>query len=114
MSLEPEPSSQLDEWLERRELELGQERNRLGGQVARALRSLLGRFVPGRRKATAQTSIELAETLGRLSEVREVRRALLGLGPNAHIRSRDVPTFVSKNPDYARTVAEETEGPEAP
>ena len=104
---EPDPLAP-DEWLERRELELGAERHRLGQAVARALRGVLGRLWP-RRRGAARASLRLAETLGQLSEVREVRRHLLGLGNNALIRSRATPNFVSQNPDYARTVAEESE-----
>ena len=101
------PAPHLDEWLENRERHLGGERNRLGRLFGDALRGLAGRLSASRRRQAAEASLELVETLGRLSEVREVRRGLLGLGPGALIRTRDTPTFVRDNPDYARTVADE-------
>lgn len=111
-------SANLDEWLERRELELGRQRDQVGREAARAhtrLRSLLARVLPwaaGRwRRTGGQRSLLLVEALGRLSEVREVRRGLLGLSPNALIRSRATPNFVADNPDYARKVAEDGEEP---
>lgn len=106
----------FDEALEQRETELGGERNRVGGEAAtlgRRAAGVLARALPwvaaGFRRRAARRSLETIEVLGRLSEVREVRRAMLGLGPNAHIRSRATPNFVKDNPDYRRTV----EGEEA-
>lgn len=111
-------SANLDEWLERRELELGQQRDEVGRDASRALnrlRGLLARVVPwavGRsRRQAGQSSLLLVEALGRLSEVREVRRGLLGLSPNALIRSRATPNFVADNPEYAKSVeADAAEG----
>lgn len=110
-------SANLDEWLERRELELGDQRDAVGGDAARAggrLRGLLARVLPwlfaGARREAGRKSLLLVETLGRLSEVREVRRGLLGLSPNALIRSRATPNFVANNPEYAKTVEDAGEG----
>lgn len=110
----------FDEWLERRELELGRQRDGVGGQAARAAARLRGLAVwllpwlaAGWRRESGRRSLLLVETLGRLSEVREVRRGLLGLGPKALIRSRATPNFVANNPEYAQHVAEEGEGPRA-
>lgn len=106
----------VDEGLEKREAELGLERARLGGLLAELQgrsRGLLARLLPWRRRAlhrqAAPLAMDLTDLLGRLSEVREVRRGLLGLGPSAHIRSRATPNFVRENPEYARTVQEAEE-----
>ncbi len=99
-----------DERLEKREAELEFQRNALGESIAsaRCFTAHLSRLTQ-RRRATHQE--ELAYLLGRLAEVREVRRALLGLRHNTHIRGRALPNFVADNPGYAKVVGDEV--PEA-
>ena len=95
-----------DELLERREGELEAERNRLGREIA-ALRRPLKRWSRASRRSRASLQLELALVLGQLAEVREIRRAFLGLAHNAHIRERALPNFVAENPTYATWVADE-------
>lgn len=95
-----------DELLERREEELTRRIRALGEAIYAGQRGLTSRL-PAKRRQTAEKKIELLEALSARDEIREVRRLLLGKAPNAHLRSRDVPNFVGKNPDYAVVVAQD-------
>ena len=97
-----------DERWERREAELEKRRNRVGAQIASCRRPFL-RLFPRIRRQRALLQEQLVWTLGALAEVRELRRALLGLKHNSHIRGRALPNFVANNPGYAEVVADEVE-----
>lgn len=95
-----------DERWERREAELEQLRNQVGAQIASCRRPLV-RLLPGNRHRRALLQEQLVWALGALAEVRELRRSLLGLKHNSHIRGRALPNFVADNPGYAEVVADE-------
>lgn len=99
-----------DERLERRENELSYKCNELGHSIA-SERCLLARLTPDNSHKRAIAQVKLVYELGALAEIREVRRILLGLTHNAHIRGRALPNFVADNPGYAECVADEV--PEA-
>lgn len=95
-----------DELLERREEELTRRVRALGEAIYAGQRGLKA-LLPANRRRIAEKKIELLEALSARDEIREVRRLLLGKAPNAHLRPRDVPNFVGKNPDYAAVVAQD-------
>lgn len=95
-----------DELLEKREEELTERVGALGGEIYACSKKLTS-WLPARKSRLAALKTELLETLCARDEIREVRRLLLGKAPNAHLRRRDVPNFVGKNPDYAAVVAED-------
>ena len=97
-----------DEILEKRERELLRQATALGDGIYK-LQSFWQTWQPGNKKRRAALELELLKVIAALDEVREVRRLLLGLAPQAHLRKRDIPNFVAKNPDYASVVACEHE-----
>ncbi|MGM9991794.1 MAG: hypothetical protein ACI376_02955 [Candidatus Bruticola sp.] len=97
-----------DEILERRERELLAQAQSIGEQIC-VLQGFWQKLKPGRNKRLASQKLRLLKVISALDEVREVRRLLLGLAPQAHIRKRDIPNFVAQNPAYASVVACEHE-----
>ena len=95
-----------DEWFEKKEQELAKTKRQLGKEIY-SLTHGAASILPSRKKNAAHLKIDLLRTECALAEVREIRRALLGLSYNAHIRSRALPNFVANNPSYARVVADE-------
>ncbi|MBQ7567325.1 hypothetical protein IJT17_00790 [bacterium] len=99
-----------DERLEQREKDLERQRNELGKKIATERCALaLWQKSSCQRRAVLQE--QLVYILGQLAELREIRRAMLGLQHNSHIRVRALPNFVADNPGYAKVVADEV--PEA-
>lgn len=94
-----------DETLEKRENELLGSIKELGAEMFALRHSLLGNLLPAKRRKAAALEVRLLKAASALDEVRELRRLMLGLAPQAHIRGRAVPNFVADNPAYAETVA---------
>ena len=97
-----------DEILEKHERELLNQAAALGDGIY-GLQSFWQTLKPGNKRRRAALELELLKVIAALDEVREVRRLLLGLDPQAHLRKRDVPNFVAHNPEYASVVACEHE-----
>lgn len=111
MTAEMRPNSEQilplpDVWFEKREQALGQSRSALGTTIA-GNSGRLTAWLPSHRRARVEAELELVYTLSGLMEVRELRRTLLGMSHNAHIRGRALPNFVADNPSYAKVVADE-------
>ena len=97
-------SANIDEILEQRERDLLAQAAALGERIYK-LQSFWRRLNPHNKRRRSTLELELLQIIASLDEVREVRRLLLGLDPQAHIRKRDVPNFVAQNPSYASVVA---------
>ncbi len=93
-----------DEILEQRERELLIQAAALGEHIYK-LQSFWQALKPSSKRRQAALQLELLQVIAALDEVREVRRLLLGLDPQAHLRKRDIPNFVAQNPAYASVVA---------
>lgn len=101
-----------DEWFELQEKQLNERKRQLGQNIERMSMGLTA-CLPSKKQQRAKEQIKLLEIIGQLAEIREVRRALLGLGDDAHIRPRAMPNFVVENPSYAKVVADELPEAEA-
>jgi hypothetical protein len=96
---------QRDEWLETQEAELARARTEVGRHLAR-LHLRLRRLsrgparhlpLPARSRLIreiAAREMEFYTILGKIAELREVRRGLLGKSAKAHIRSRSAPSWI--------------------
>lgn len=97
-------STNIDEFLEQRERDLLAQAAALGEHIYK-LQNFWQKLNPSSKRRRASLEVELLQVIASLDEVREVRRLLLGLDPQAHLRKRDIPNFVAQNPSYASVVA---------